>query len=252
MSGQYDGKVAFVTGAATGIGRETALAFAEAGARVAVVDWNAVAGEETCHAVAARGGEALFLRCDVAQTDQVADAVAKTVERFGRIDCAFNNAGVAARGVPVHEMSEADWDRTVGINLKGVWACLKYQCGQMLAQGGGAIVNTSSIMGVASGPGLAAYSGSKSGVIGLTKAVALDYARLGIRVNAVCPGGIGETGITSAAENLADMAALAQATPMGKLGEPRDIAEAVLWLCSPAAKFVTGQALVIDGGFTVW
>ena len=138
------------------------------------------------------------------------------------------------------------------VNLKGVWLCLKHECAQMLRQGGGAIVNTSFIMGVVSGPGLSAYSASKFGVVGLTRSVALDYARMGIRVNAVCPGGIGGTAITDAADNRADMEQLKLATPMGRLGVPREIADAVIWLCSPEASFVTGQSLAVDGGFTVW
>lgn len=245
-------KTAIVTGAATGLGRATALAFAAAGARVIVADIAAQAGEETAHAIVSAGGQALFVHTDVSRGEDVERMVATAVAEFGSLDCAFNNAGIAPRGAPVAEMSEAEFDRAVAINLKGVWLCLKHECAQMLRQGGGAIVNTSSIMGVVSGPGLSAYSASKFGVVGLTRSVALDYARMGIRVNAVCPGGIGGTAITDAADNRADMEQLKLATPMGRLGVPREIADAVIWFCSPEASFVTGQSLAVDGGFTVW
>jgi NAD(P)-dependent dehydrogenase (short-subunit alcohol dehydrogenase family) len=248
----FSEKTAVVTGAATGLGRATALAFAAAGARVVVADIAAQAGEETAHAIVSAGGQALFLHTDVSRGEDVERMVVTAVAEFGSLDCAFNNAGIAPRGAPVAEMSEAEFDRAVAINLKGVWLCLKHECAQMLRQGEGAIVNTSSIMGVVSGPGLSAYSASKFGVVGLTRSVALDYARMGIRVNAVCPGGIGGTAITDAADNRADMEQLKLATPMGRLGVPREIADAVIWLCSPEASFVTGQSLAVDGGFTVW
>lgn len=248
-----EAKVSIVTGASTGIGRRTALDFAAAGARVALADIAVEAGEELAQEIIRLGGAAVFIKTDVSKTEDVARLVDLVVGHFGKLDCAFNNAGIAPRGAAIADMGEADWDRTIAINLKGVWACLKYECAQMMRQGhGGAIVNTSSTMGVVSGPGLAAYSASKFGVIGLTKAVAIDYARSGIRVNAVCPGGIGDTAITSAPENQQDMHQLAQMTPMGHLGKPRNISEAVIWLCSDKSDFITGQALSIDGGFTSW
>lgn len=245
-------RVAVVTGAATGIGRETALAFARTGARVVVADVAVSDGEETAHLVEAAGGKAVFVRTDVASSAEVEAMVATAVREFGRLDYAFNNAGIAPRGAPIAELDEEVWHRTLAVNLTGVWLCLKHECAQMLKQGGGAIVNTSSIMGVASGPGLSAYSASKTGVVGLTRSVALDYAQANIRVNAVCPGGIGGTAITDRADNKADMDQLRMMTPMGRLGVPREIADAVVWLCSDQASFVTGQALTVDGGFTVW
>ena len=245
-------KTALVTGAATGLGQATAHAFAKAGMRVVVTDIARAAGEETAHAITAAGGEAIFVPGDVSQGEDVAAIVRTTVAHFGSLDCAFNNAGIAPRGAPITEMSEESWDRTIGVNLKGVWLCLKHECEQMLRQGGGAIVNTASIMGVVSGPGLSAYSASKTGVVGLTRSVALDFAAKGIRVNAVCPGGIGGTAITDASENRQDMDQMRTLTPMGRLGVPREIADTVVWLCSDQASFITGQALTVDGGFTIW
>ncbi|WOK36359.1 glucose 1-dehydrogenase [Sphingomonas sp. C3-2] len=245
-------KIALVTGAATGLGRATAHAFAKAGMRVVVTDIARAAGEETAHAITAAGGEAIFVPGDVSQGEDVDAIVRTTVAHFGSLDCAFNNAGIAPRGAPITEMSEESWDRTIGVNLKGVWLCLKHECEQMLRQGGGAIVNTASIMGVVSGPGLSAYSASKTGVVGLTRSVALDFAAKGIRVNAVCPGGIGGTAITDASENRQDMDQMRTLTPMGRLGVPREIADTVVWLCSDQASFITGQALTVDGGFTIW
>jgi len=249
----FNDKIVIVTGAATGIGRATAKTFADLGAKIVLADIAVEAGEATAHDIVSAGGQAIFVAANVGKTDQVEALIAQTVGHFGRLDIAVNNAGIAPRGAPIAEMTEEDWDRTIEVNLKGVWACLKYECAQMLKQGnGGAIVNISSVMALVSGPGLASYSASKSGVLGLTRAAAIDYARAGIRINAICPGGIGDTEITSAPENKADMDQMAQMTPMGLLGVPQDIASTILWLCSGSAGFVTGQTIAVDGGYSIW
>lgn len=242
------GTVALVTGAGSGIGRATALAFAKAGAKTIVADIAEHSGRETEAMIREAGGESAFVHVDVTSARSVENMVDQTVEMYGRIDYAFNNAGIANQtSVGAADFDEEQWDRMLNINLKGVWLCLKYQCRQMLKQGNGAIVNTSSIMGVVSTPTGAAYSASKFGVIGLTKSVALDYAARGIRINAVCPGGI-ETPMTA---DPAMAEYLTRFTPMARMGVPREIAQTVLWLCSEQASYITGQAICVDGGYTV-
>lgn len=240
-----------VTGGGGGIGRGTALAFARAGARVAVADIAQDAGLETVALVQAAGGEALFIRCDVTQADQVQAMVARTVAVYGRIDCAFNNAGIEEEHLRLADCSEATFDRIMGINVKGVWLCLKYQLAQMQLQGGGAIVNTASVAGLVGAPKMAAYSASKHAVLGLTKSAAIEYARRGIRVNAVCPGVIRTAMYERAvvADPQIGIAA-AQMHPIGRLGEVDEVAAVVLWLSSDAASFVTGHAHTVDGGLT--
>ena len=247
--------VALVTGGGSGLGRATALAFARAGARVVVADVDTAGGAETVRRVVAAGGEALFVRTDVAQAAEVEALVRKTVAAYGRLDCAFNNAGVstpqAGGGGLIHEHPEETWDRVISINLKGVWLCLKYEISQMRRQGGGAIVNAASIYGlVGSGRGGSAYTASKHGVVGLTKAAALENAQQGIRVNAVCPGFI-ETPMVEQifAQRPEQEPQVIAAHPLGRLGVPNEVAETVVWLCSPAASFVTGHALPVDGGY---
>lgn len=244
------GKVALVTGGAAGIGRATALLFSEKGANVVVADVTPDEGQNTADLIKKNGGEAIFVKCDVSKTAEVESLVNKTVKTYGRLDYAFNNAGIEGRMAPTADCTEENWNRTVAINLTGVWLCMKYEIPQMLKQKSGAIVNTSSVAGLVGFTGLPAYVATKHGVVGLTKTAALEYAKQGIRVNAVCPGVIK----TAMVERIigGNPSAEAQFTalePIGRLGDPREVAEAVVWLCSDAASFVTGIAMPVDGGF---
>jgi NAD(P)-dependent dehydrogenase (short-subunit alcohol dehydrogenase family) len=251
-NGNFTGKVAFVTGAGTGIGRATALAFAREGANVVVADISERNIQEMARLIEELGGRVLAVTCDVTRTEDVKAALDKTIETFGRLDFAFNNAGVAQKLAPAAELDEAEWDRIVNTNLRGVFLCLKHEIPLMLKQGGGAIVNTSSSAGVKGFKSQAAYVAAKHGVVGLTRAAALDYAPQNIRINAVCPGIINTpmmerfTGGTAEGRERV----IAQ-EPVGRMGQPEEIAKAVLWLCSDAASFVVGHAMVVDGGQTV-
>jgi NAD(P)-dependent dehydrogenase (short-subunit alcohol dehydrogenase family) len=249
MAELLKGKVALVTGGGSGIGRASALAFAREGAKVVVADVVVEGGEETVGMIKKAGGEALFVKADVSKAAEVEAMVNKAVETYGRLDCAYNNAGIEGAVAQTVECSEENWDRTLNINLKGVWLCLKYEIPQMLKQGGGAIVNTASVAGLVGFAGLPAYVASKHGVAGLTKTAALEYAKSGIRVNAVCPGAI-RTPMTErlfrAQPQMAESATAME--PVGRMGTPEEIAEAVAWLCSDAASFVTGHAMAVDGG----
>lgn len=246
--GEFDDKVALVTGAGSGIGRASALAFAKAGATVTVADVDADRTDETVQLIRDAGGEAIAVLCDVTQGDQVRAMVDQTVEEFGRLDFAHNNAGITGLAAPVVDYTEADWDRVVGINLKSVFLCMKYELPYLVLQGG-AIVNTASGAGLVGFPGLSGYVASKHGVVGLTKAVALEYASAGVRVNAVCPGSTrtamleGFMGGDPKMEKL-----MASATPLHRLATADEIAAAVIWLCSDAASFVIGVAMPVDGG----
>src|SRR5438093_11533139 len=251
MAGRLDGKIALVTGGSSGIGRASALAFAREGAKVVVADVTAEGGQETVRLIKEAGGEARFLKVDVARAAEVETLITQTVAAYGRLDCAYNNAGIEGAFVSTTEYPEADWDRVLAINLKGVWLCMKYEITQMLQQGGGAIVNTASIMGlVGSWSRSGAYNASKHGVVGLTKTAALEYATSGIRVNAVCPGYIHTPLIEEAlTSNPALEAQIVARHPVGRMGKPEEIAEAVVWLCSDAASFVTGHTMTVDGGY---
>ena len=254
MSRLLEGKVAVITGAASGIGRETSLLFAQEGAKLALADVDDRGVVETARMVAQREGEAIHVHCDVADRDQVDALVAAAVERFGRLDCAFNNAGVGGGGDVLAEYEYELWNQVIAINLTGVFLCMQSELRQMVAQGAGAIVNAASVVGLIGYPNLAAYNAAKHGVIGLTRTAAVEYAGHGIRVNAVCPGWI-ETRMVmeegaSPASDPDVYTAIAAMAPMKRLGIPAEIAAAVAWLCSDAASFVTGHPLVVDGGVT--
>ena len=244
----FEGKAALVTGAGSGIGRAAALAFAASGAAVLVSDVNDEAGAETVALITGQDGHAIYRHCDVSDAAQVKAMVASAVDNFGRLDFAFNNAGINVLGAD--EYLDENWARSIGINLTGVMLCMREESEVMLKQGHGAIVNTASINGLIGNPGQPAYTASKHGVVGLTRHAALRWAQAGIRVNAVCPGVI-ETGMTAPLVANPDMRKVIDAmTPMGRMGTAGEVASAVLWLCSDAASFVTGHPLVIDGGAT--
>jgi NAD(P)-dependent dehydrogenase (short-subunit alcohol dehydrogenase family) len=252
MNDSFQNKVALVTGAGSGMGLTTAKAFAAAGAAVALLgdreDEVRAAADELTRA----GHKALAIRCNVADEQQVEAAVAKTAVTFGRLDAAFNNAGVQSPVAETADASSDEFDRVNGINLRGVWNCMKYELRQMRKQGSGAIVNNSSIGGLVGIAGRGVYHASKHGVLGLTKSASLEYAARGIRINAVCPGTIETPMVTGMLEREPDaMKEIMRVTPIGRLGRPEEIASAVLWLCSEGAGFVIGHALVVDGGYTV-
>ncbi|HLW70397.1 MAG TPA: SDR family oxidoreductase [Candidatus Binataceae bacterium] len=251
MAGLLDDKVAFVTGGGSGIGRATALRLAREGAKIMIADYVPESAEKTVKLIKDAGGNASCVAADVAIAQQVEAAVDKTVETYGRLDCAFNNAGIEGTIAETTAYPEESFDRTIAINLKGVWLCMKYELPQMLKQGSGTIVNTASTLGLVAMETAGAYVASKHGVVGLTRTAALEFAQRNIRVNCVCPGFIRTPMIERALDkNMVDEASMVAIEPVGRLGKPEEIAEGVLWLCSDAASFVTGHTLTIDGGWT--
>ena len=250
MAGMLQDQVALVTGGSTGIGRTTALAFAREGASVVIANRSVEGGEETVRLIADQGGDAMFVRTDVSQSAEVEALITQAVERYGRLDCAFNNAGYEGLRVPTADVTEADWEQALNTNLTGVWLCMKYAIRQMLTQTQGCIVNMSSVVGLAGLNGISpALVACHHGIIGLTRQAAVEYARAGIRVNAVCPTATRTErfervhGADPAVE-----ARMGARNPSGRIGQPEDAAEAVVWLCSEAASFVVGHTLVVDGG----
>lgn len=249
MTGKLEDKVVIVTGGSSGIGRATAIKIAEENGKVVVADVLADEGKETVNMIEENGGSAVFIETDVSDAEDVQELVNETVEAYGKLDCAFNNAGIIGGMEPTADYEEEVFDRALDVNLKGVWLCMKYEIPQMLKQEEGAIVNTSSIWGLVGGENFPAYVASKHGVTGLTKAAAIEYADSDIRINAVCPGVIK----TSMVENMSDETtdALIAQEPIGRAGEPEEIAGAVIWLLSDEASFVVGETHVVDGGFII-
>lgn len=250
MAHALAGKVALVVGGSSGIGRAGAFALAEAGAKVVVAARREAEGVEVARAIVERGGEALFVRADATVAADVQALVARTVDRWGRLDCAFNNMGISGDFAQVADVEEEFFDRLMAANVKSVWLCMKYQIAQMLGQGGGAIVNMASYLGYGGHPYATLYGATKQAVIAMTKGAAVAYAKRGVRVNAVCPSVIGETPMFDFAQQAAPegMAAAIAEIPLGRVGKPAEVADAVVWLCSEQASFVTGHSLPIDGG----
>ena len=251
MAAQFEGKVALVTGSAGGIGRATALAFARDGAKVVVSDIAVDAAEETVRMIEALGAEATFVEADVGKESDIKALIEATVEVYGRVDCAVNNAGMEGDVAPIAENPLENWERVIRINLTGVWLSMKYEIQQMLKQGRGAIVNIASIEGMIAIPGGSPYVASKHGVNGITKTAALEYMQANIRVNSVCPGFIDTKMLERVEVPIPEIPTIVAMSPAGRKGRPEEVAEAVIWLCSDAASFVTGHTMTVDGGYVI-
>ena len=247
FSREFDGKVALVTGGSSGIGKATALAFARAGANVVIASRRVTEGEQTVHEICERGGDAIFVKTDVSKASEVEGLMNQTTEFYGRLDYACNNAGTFVMG-QLFELSEEEWDRTINANLKGIWLSLKYQIPIMLQQKRGVIINMASMSAIIGNPGVSIYSASKGGVVALTQSAAIEYAASGIRINAISPGVISTPMVDDIPPPLLED--IQSKHPIGRLGKPEEIANAVVWLCSDKASFVTGHNMVIDGGYT--
>lgn len=247
---EFEGKVALITGGSSGIGRATAIAFAQKGAKIVIASRREKESEETVAMIKEIGSEAIFIKTDITQAIQVENLVNQTINTYGRLDYAFNNAGTEGILEPSIEQTEENWNQVINTNLKGVWLSMKYQIPEMLKNGGGAIVNNASVFGLMGFPNLSIYCASKHGVIGLTKAVALEQATAGIRINSVCPGPT-QTDLLDRILSKIGRSEAKAAQPIGRFGKPEEIANAVVWLCSDAASFIIGHSLTIDGGYTV-
>lgn len=246
----FDGKVALVSGGNSGIGRETAIAFAKKGASVVVAARREAEGNETLELIHAAGGKAEFLKTDVSDESQVEAMISQTIKVFGRLDFAFNNAAILGEVTSLHAYPRQVWDQVLAVNLTGTWLCMQSEIRHMMSNGGGSIVNTASISGLRGSPNAPAYSVSKWGVIGMTRAAAKGYGRHGIRVNAVCPGHVEAPMLGSVVDDEARLGELIEKYPLGRIGQPNDVAEAVVWLCSDSASFITGISLPVEGGIT--
>ena len=251
MAGQFDGKVALVTGSGNGIGRATALAFAREKARIVVSDIDVEAGEETVRMIQALGAEAAFVKADVAEESDIKALVEASVKAYGSLDCAVNNAGIEGDILPIAENPVENWERVIRINLTGVWLSMKYEIQQMLKQGGGAIVNMASIEGLIAFPGASPYVAAKHGVNGITKTAALELMQSNIRVNSVCPGFIDTAMVDRLVTPVPEIEDVIAMSPAARRGRPEEIAEAVIWLCSDRASFVSGHTMAVDGGYVV-
>lgn len=250
MTNSITGKTALVTGAGSGIGRAAAIAFASAGANVVVADIDIAGGDETVALMRGLAGKGVFVAADISRGPEVDALIKTTVDTFGSLDCAFNNAGIQGELSLTADCTEENWDHIIGINLKGVWLCMKYEIQQMLKQGAGAIVNNSSNFGLVGSNGMPAYSAAKHGVVGLTKTAAIEYAKSGVRVNAVCPGPVQTPLVDKIVARQPEIVdAITAREPIGRMGQPHEIASAVVWLCSDEASFVVGSVLPVDGGY---